>query len=495
MNFLQRLTARALVSILPPTASPAIVQMLGGILPGAVGAPPARGSRELLEAYSTSPWLRAVVERIADGVAATQWRLYKPTAPAGQRAIRDAVVQRAAAPMRTKLIQARVEAGELREVTTHPLLTLLDTANTYHTGAQLRAVTQQNIELLGEGWWLKERNGFGVPVAVWPIPSSWILSTPTPAARTVRIAYRAFQATIPDTEFLWFCRLNPANPYGRGSGLGQTLADELESYEYATKFQKQKFYNQAKPDFIVHPKGEDAPGKPSSWNEPTRVRLEQEWIANHQGFWRAFRPMFASRELGVHEFKSEDFRALQMVQLREYERDVVLHVFGMPPELLGILQASNRSTIDKAKYHFDSLMLVPRLEFLRTTMQERLVPEYDERWVLDYVSPVQADAELALKAMEIAPWTASTDEWRRVQNLPPLDDVKGGKVHLVPSGYTAVDADGLTDIKPPVPVAPVARSDDEKAWMSEGGAVVVTAADIARLSTDELIALRGKVGG
>jgi hypothetical protein len=41
-------------------------------------APPRRGSADLLQAYSTMPWLRAVVEKVADGVAGVQWRVYKP---------------------------------------------------------------------------------------------------------------------------------------------------------------------------------------------------------------------------------------------------------------------------------------------------------------------------------------------------------------------------------------------------------------------------------
>ena len=85
-------------------------------------------------------------------------------------------------------------------------------------------------------------------------------------------------------------------------------------------------------------------------------------------------------------------------QLRDQMRDILLHVPGVPPEIFGILESSNRSTIDAAKYLFDSLLIVPRLEFLRTIMQERLIPEFDEKLILDYVSPVEKDREFALEA-------------------------------------------------------------------------------------------------
>src|SRR5262249_32651471 len=35
--------------------------------------------------------------------------------------------------------------------------------------------------------------------------------------------------------------------------------------------------------------------------------------------------------------------SLQMVQLRQFERDMVVQVFGIPPEILGILANSNRA--------------------------------------------------------------------------------------------------------------------------------------------------------
>ena len=50
----------------------------GGVLaPGAAGrGPPARGTLELVRAYREQPWLRAVTNRIARGVAGMQWGVY-----------------------------------------------------------------------------------------------------------------------------------------------------------------------------------------------------------------------------------------------------------------------------------------------------------------------------------------------------------------------------------------------------------------------------------
>src|SRR6185295_8246920 len=51
-------------------------QLLRGALPGAIGAPPARGTQAHLQSYSTMPWVRAVASRVGHAVSATTWKLY-----------------------------------------------------------------------------------------------------------------------------------------------------------------------------------------------------------------------------------------------------------------------------------------------------------------------------------------------------------------------------------------------------------------------------------
>jgi hypothetical protein len=68
-----RLAWRALFARLDPASVGA--QLFAGVFPSK-GEPPARNTRDFLHAYTTMPWLRAVVHRVAGAVAATNWRLY-----------------------------------------------------------------------------------------------------------------------------------------------------------------------------------------------------------------------------------------------------------------------------------------------------------------------------------------------------------------------------------------------------------------------------------
>lgn len=415
--------------------------MLGGIFSGSAGDPPYRGAANILKAYSTMPWLRAVAQRVATSVSAstTQWKLYAPTS--GRRRDVRSIQRSADSKSRRQMIQ---KDDSVTEVESHILLDALNKANSYMVGQSLFKLTQLHLDLVGESFWIKERNGFGAPVEFWPVPPDWIQATPTPSERSYEVSFGGWQGKIPETEVLWMTDLDPSNPYSRGSGMARSLSDELETDEYAAKHTRQLFFNRARPDMIIWPKQQGA--HDIGLQQDQVRRLEERWLDGHQGFWRAFKPFFVGREIAVHEV-NQSLQELQLVELRKHERDTIVQVFGIPPELLGILNNSNRSTIESADYLFSRWVVTPRLEFLRSQLQERLIPEYDERLVLDFVSPVEEDRAHMLEAAKAAPWAMKVDEWRTLQGQETLRD-EAGQVHMMPMDLIPVRS-------PSVPPAPV----------------------------------------
>ena len=441
-----RAAARAAVGIFSEGSARQAYGLLGGLWPAGSGAPPTQGARERVAAYADMPWLHALADKVASAFAAVEWTLAYPRGRRDRRAFRAKSLQRAPSradrAARAKRLEPEAEMVEVRE---HPLLDLLDGGNAMMTGLGMRKVTALHWDLEGEAFWLKERNGVGAPVAAWPLPPDWVRATPTPATPAYRVGFRGWQGTVPDTEVLWLPNHNPSNPYGRGTGIARALADELEVDEYAAKMVRQQFFNQARPDFIVYP-GEDA----GSWSDAERLRLQQDWGEQHDGFWRAFKPRFASRKLGVFEFAQADNRSLQMVQLREFNADLIRKIWGVPPEIMGIVEpGASRATAKLASYIFARWVLVPRLEMFRALLQERLVPEYDERLILDYVSPVEEDGDFALEVARANPTALDLDEWRALANRPEMANGQG-KRWAVPAGVTLVS--DLADAAPPPPL-------------------------------------------
>lgn len=412
-----------------------LAAMMAGILPGGRGEAPKRGTREFLEAYSQMPWLRAVMERAADQFVSCRWHAMTMTGSNG-RAVRNYQWQQGDRAFRMRQMKALRKAGKLRELENHPILQAIQGGNTYHVGSQVAKLGMLNRDLAGESFEIKERNAFGAPIALWNIPPNWVVETPTPAVPGFRISYRGWNDVIPASEILWQVNPDPANPYGRGTSIARSLSDELDTDDFAAKYMRNRFYNQARPDIVISGKGINA----------TNTReLEDKWVAKSQGFWNVAKPFFTNAEISIQEIGQTNAE-LQLIDLRKFERDMFIHVVGFPPEVFGITESSNRSTIDAAAYMAGKFVTLPRVEARREFLQQRLVPDYDERIVLEYDSPIDEDKEFDLKVMQAFPWAFDVDQLRELAGDEPLPNGKG-KVFMMPFNLTP--ATSPADAGPP----------------------------------------------
>ncbi len=471
-----QLLAKALVGHFTDDAGEVAQGLLTGLYPGKTRTPPNRTTVNYLQGYSTMPWLRAVAGRIGGDIGAIEWKLFVerkggvPVRSAARRMNREDrrkyIKKHLKKPHHKKPTNVIMSGEtEIEEITDHIFLDAFNNMNPFMIGEAARKITTIHIDLVGEAFWLKARNGFSAPVGFYPLPPHWIQSTPTPSHRFFTVGYRSWRREIPDTEILWMAEPDPENPYGRGSGMGQALADELETDEYAAKYAKQFYYNSGRPDFIVMPKGGKTLGRPAIKD------LEDSWLKGHQGLFRHFKPRFLSEEVGIHEFQN-NFRSLQFTGIRDQERNIILNVFGFPPEVLGILENSNKATITAADFLYAKHVLTPRCEFQRGHIQERIIPEYDERLIVDYVSPIEEDIEFAASVGEKVPHIMTVDEWREMADQEPLPDGKG-QVFAVPMGTQFVEDYSEIQSTSPLPgngndPPPPPTDPEEDAWDGMG---------------------------
>jgi phage portal protein BeeE len=390
---------------------------------------PRRGQDKLLQSYADMPWVRAVVGKIAESVASTEWIVYRSKNINGAEAAAAARFYSKASPTRRKRLRKQMELVELPG---HPMLDVMERGNDFHTGQTIDEVTQAHIELVGEGFWLKERNGRGVPTEIWGIPPNWIIDTPAPGKsdgdQVFTFRLDGVETKIPMEEVIWFKKADPHSPYGRGVGTGRSLGDELDTDEYAAKHMKGWFVNGAIPDLLVSADGL-APGDTQ--------RLEEDWLNKQQGFWNRFKPYFIGKKLTVEKLTAS-FQEMGLGELRRDTRDVIIHTWGVAPEMFGITENSNRANISGAFYQFSRWVLVPRLELKRAYLQTRLVPDFDPGLIIDYESPVEEDMAHRLEVMKAASWAFTVDEWREEGGRPELPDGKG-EVHAAPFSLIFTD--------------------------------------------------------
>jgi HK97 family phage portal protein len=390
-------------------------------------SPPARFTQNFLRAYSEMPWLRATMGRIANSVASQQWILYQrkggnrsrhSLSRVGDKAQRDTIINRA------------MRDNEWQEVEDHPLLALLEHGNGLLDGLTNRVLTQLYLDLVGEAFWIIEPAERSKEIqALWPIPPYWIEDIPQAQQNYYKVRFPTGNSfDLPAELMIHLRQSDPYDPYRRGKGITQALSDELEIDEFAAKFMRQWFFNSARPDILITGDG---------LGEAAMKNIEEKWERKTRGFWNAFKPLFMSKKVDVHELQSS-LKDMDLSTIRAAERDIIVQVTGVSPEILGILTNSNRSTIDASDLHFSRYVLLPRLEFLKIVYNRYLTPIYGENLWLDYVSPVPEDREYKLKVYSAAPQAFFVDEWRALVQDDPLPDglgqVRYGALNLVEIG-------------------------------------------------------------
>jgi hypothetical protein len=431
---------------------------------------PRKGVRELLRLYRESPWLRAIVGKVGHSVADTEWYLVANKNSSG-RFVADPVMGRSHGAKRERLVKAAVAASKAERIESHPLLTLLKdgTGNPRLNGHAVLQITQQHLDLVGEAFWIKERDRLGIPVAVWPVPPSWVSKLPNEESPFYRVTGPGgMQVLVPVTEVVPFVDADPENPYGRGVGTASSLDDEIQIDEFAAKHQKAFFLNRARPDIII---------SGQFLSKPDSERLEKQWLSDHQGFWKAFKPLFFSQKIDIKEL-SQSFEQMQMVQIRKAERDTFISVFGAPPEKFGIIGESKRSTIQAADYFWNKDVIKPRVEAIARVLQQVLVPSFDPRLILTYDTPVLQDDDYRLEVMKAAPWAFTIDDWREEGSRPVLPNDLGQALIIPMNMVVNPLKDGL---ETPEPVTPQAMAENHRKSLAlRGPQVEVDTSGIAQ---------------
>lgn len=322
---------------------------------------PDRASAELPDLYGKSPRLDPV-RYIAKSCASEELKLYKKSdyRKNGENA-------------------EIIGEHELYDLLDHPVPTFPEI-----DGWTLRYLTFAYIDLVGECGWLKLRDGRKI-IALLPIPKAWILKKPTVGDHYFEImpygSLGGISLQVLPEDFIYFKDVDLNDPYGNGKGISESIADELETDEYASKYQKNFFYNDATPPYVVTGyKGNDQGA------DKLKATLKQKI----GGFRKAREPMVLSGEMDIKPLGMSP-KELDMVQSRRFLRDECLQHYQLPPELFGIVENSNRATIDSSLYLAQKNVIIPRLRFFERVLNNQLLNEYDDLICLHKVRVIEDD--------------------------------------------------------------------------------------------------------
>lgn len=353
--------------------------------------PPSMNTAEWLNMFSKSPRL-AVVDRIASDLANIGGRLMYVE-----------------------------KDGTETEVTDHPFLRFMEQPNPLYemTSSAIWRLHEIYLMLVGESFFLIERDSFGKPVELWNVPPHWVKMTPYLGSPYYQIiSPGGLTMTVPVDDMFVMKQLNPLDPFMRGLGIAESIADEVEIDEYAAKFQKRFFYNDATPPVVFL--------MPDATDEQRNAFMAR-WNQKHKGVENSHKAAALSGNVEVKELGSSDGKNLGFIESRVAMRDAVLEHFGVPREIMGITENSNRATADAAQYIYAKNVLTPRIRMREEAINKQLLPLFGGSLVWRYDPVIPYDKEFD-KGKALEGYNAGLLTKNEARELLDLPDVEGGDV-------------------------------------------------------------------
>jgi len=326
------------------------------------GSAPTLTQSEMQQFYNEIPYLNLMIKKVSEGVAMVNWRLYQTIGEKKKR------------------------------VHDHPLLDLIDGFNPLmNTGIDGWYTTQSWLEISGNAYLMIERDtDNNLPVYLWSISPNDVLELPNKGNDFVYLVrIKDSINKIPLTEIIHLKNTNPSDIYGKGIGTIHAMLNVLQTSKYSNQQVVNYFYNQAVPPYII---GADV-------TSDQLTELKSSWDMNNQGFWNRHKPYFTNSSNIKVEKLTDSFNDMQMLQIIENGAETIRQLFGIPPEIIGKVENSNRATIQGAREIFAREVLLFRLMKIQETLNNTLVLEFGENLTLEFESPVPSDKEFVLRGM------------------------------------------------------------------------------------------------
>jgi HK97 family phage portal protein len=274
--------------------------------------------------------------------------------------------------------------------------------------------------LVGEGFFLIEFDASGQPKELWNIPPHWVKMTPYIGNPNYLITTTGGMVMdLPVDDMFVMKQLNPLDPFMRGLGIAESIADEVEIDEYAAKFQKRFFYNDATPPLVF-----SMPDATADQRDAFMAR----WNQKHKGVENSHKAAALTGNVTVQELGGNNAKSLDFVESRVAMRDAVLEHFGVPREIMGITENSNRATADSAQYIYAKNVLTPRIRQREEAINKQLLPLFGSNLVWRYDAVIPFDKTFD-KSKAIDGYGAGLLTRNEARGLIDLPDVKGGNVY------------------------------------------------------------------
>ena len=349
---------------------------------------PTMSQREVSQAFATSPFLHLCVDKIAKSVASNDWKLYK-----------------------------YAKNGNKTLINNHRLLDLMANPNPFMTKFDMFYTIQAQLDLSGNAYIMYERDNKGEILNLFPVVQDMIIEVPNGTNDySYKIQLNTSVFKVPCTEIIHLKEINVNTPYGNGISTSTTLVNQIKIEEFTSKRINSFFYNDSQPSGII---GID------DMSEEGLQEFKEKWLSDSQGFFNSYKMKFLNTSNIKYIPTQANFQDSQILEVSKAQQETIRVAFGISPEVLGIVESSNRATAMTAKELYNTEVIEPRLIKIRDVLNITLVAEYDKSLYLDYNRRSQATTDRMLELVKLTPNAFEVNEIRELAGLEPISQLKG----------------------------------------------------------------------
>lgn len=317
----------------------------------------------------------------------------------------------------------------------HPLQKLLDRPNPDMGQAELVRLMVTHLDLAGNAYWLKIRDGVGKPAELWPMMPHEV--APAAGASELISHYILRGSTrIQQQDVVHIAYTNPDSLILGQSPL-QAAGKAVDVDNAAATWQKISMQNRGVPDGVFTLEDDLTPEQFEQAREQVATQYASQ--SNARAPWVVSRAKWQQMSLAPAE--------LDFIATRENAREEIGVVFGTA-EMLASLSSANRASAAEVRKSFWLDTITPLLEELTAAMSAALLPEYQgENIRITYdTSGVAALRQDEKETLEIIKgyWAMGVPLNTLLQRFGTgFDEVEGGEIGYLPSGVLPV---GFSDM-------------------------------------------------
>lgn len=341
--------------------------------------------KEVINKYSSTPYLKLCIDKIANGCGQSKISLYVK------------------APQGSTLVNK------------HDIIEILRNPNPLMVQSELIGALVGSLELTGEAFIFVEKAG-NKPLYLWGLTLNEVVAKPTQANNyTYTFNINGSLYTVANDDVIYLRDWDFGNLYSNGTSNAYSISDNVLTNNEITTYLQTFFNNNCEPSGIMSLDDTD---------EDELQAFKTEYESENLGTWNKFKTFFVNKKFNYTKLSS-NLNDLGVVELQKYEQDTIRTAFSVPRELIGD-NSSNRAGALVAKDLFISEVLMPKMNKILDIINVRFVEKYyGDKFYLESNIESDSQKEMTVKLMTACPSAFTLNEIRVLAGYDNLKELEG----------------------------------------------------------------------